>query len=95
MKSRIIKPAYITKSDAENAIAGAVKKTADLHVGSLLLAICETNGIGDKRANELLDNYSEWLEYFAQQVHDGISDEILEKRLRERGMWEVFKTLVL
>lgn len=92
MKSRVNYP-ELTRGEARKAIADAVKKTADLHVGSLLLALYETNGIGSKRGSEMLDNYAEWLIYFADAVHDGADEFFLRRRLEERGLLETFHQL--
>lgn len=92
MKSRVNYPEF-TRGEARKAVADAVKKTADLHVGSLLLALYETNGIGTKRGSEMLDNYAEWLIYFADAVHDGADEHLLRRRLEERGLLEAFRQL--
>lgn len=60
----------------------------------MILAAAETKGIGSVRMAELLTNFGEWLDYFSENNTDGIGMVVMRKRLEERGLLEVFESLV-
>lgn len=84
MKARIRRP-----DDASNK-----RRIAEVYVGSMILAAAETTGIGSVRMAELLTNFGEWLDYFSENASGGVGYDILVKRLKERGLYELFDALV-
>lgn len=62
---------------------------------AVMLAVNETWNIGEKRMCPMLDNLTEWLDYFSEYMNDGVGFEILEKRLTERGLYALYDELVL
>lgn len=70
------------------------RRIAEVYVGAMILAAAETNGIGSVRMAELLTNFGEWLDYFSENASSGVGYDILVKRLKERGLYELFDALV-
>ena len=109
MKSHICKPPQIAplKAQINKKIKDEVNcvvlekfnfyktRVTNAIIASLMLAVNETWNIGEKRMCPMLDNLAEWLDYFSDYMNDGVGFEILQKRLAERGLYEIYDELIL
>ena len=102
MRSRIIVPSYLKRAVSETAQKAIVEESeaykiriTNSMIAAVMLSANQTWNIGVKRMGNFLDNLTEWLFYFDDYMKDGVGFEILEKRLKEHGLYDMYKELIL
>lgn len=61
----------------------------------VMLSVNEAFNIGEKRMINLLNVLSEWLDYFRENQIDDVGFDLLIKRLKERGLYQLYQSVVI
>lgn len=93
MKSHIHKPEDDARKIVVEEFADYKIRLTNSMTAAFMLAANEALSIGPKRMCLLLDVLAEYLEYFSEYSSDGVGFEILEKRLNERGLLEIYQMI--
>lgn len=98
VKARKIRVKKETRDEVKKMISEEFEaykqRIVNTMTAALMLTVNETWNIGPKRMGSMLDNLTEWLEYFTEYMNDGVGVEMLEKRLAERGLLEIYLSLL-
>ena len=97
MKSRVVIPAIYQKElkrRNREAISQELKdyksRITDFMLAVFMLTAHETWGIGAKRMAAMCDIYADNLNEATDYIDAGINKEILENRLKQAGLWELY-----
>ena len=97
MKSRIMVPAVYQnelKRQTRETISQELKdyksRITDFMLAVFMLTAHEAWGIGTKRMAAMCDLYAENLNEATDYIDMGINKEILENRLKQAGLWELY-----
>lgn len=97
MKSRIMVPAVYQKElkrQTRETISQELKnyktRITDFMLAVFMLTAHEAWGIGAKRMATMCDIYADNLNQASDYIDLGINKEILENRLRQSGLWELY-----
>ena len=97
MKSRVVVPAVYRnqlKKDTRATIVDELKdyksRIADFMLAVFMLTAHEAWGIGAKRMAAMCDIYADNLNEASDYIDMGVNKEILENRLKQAGLWELY-----
>ena len=97
MKSRVVIPAIYQKElkrRNREAISQELKdyksRITDFMLAVFMLTAHEAWGIGAKRMAAMCDIYADNLNEATDYIDMGINKEILENRLKQAGLWELY-----
>ena len=97
MKSRVMVPAIYqkelkrqTRETISQELKGYKDRITDFMLAVFMLTAHEAWGIGAKRMATMCDIYADNLNQASDYIDLGINEEILENRLRQSGLWELY-----
>lgn len=61
----------------------------------VMLSVNEAFHIGEKRMIDLLNVLSGWLDYFRENQIDDVGFDLLINRLKDRGLYELYQSVII
>ena len=97
MKSRVVVPAVYrnqlkkeTRATITQELKGYKARITDFMLAVFMLTAHEAWGFGAKRMAKMCDIYADNLNKATDYIDAGINKEILENRLKQAGLWELY-----